>query len=758
MEAIVNGNIKILGINTEMELIDFSMEVVPNKHGYAKVKIRILDGGNGREILNDCLNKIITIKSDAADNEGIIFKGYISDCFVTKTQIDEIVEFELITTTVELDKKRMNKSYQKISDTYEDVIKDTLSEDSGVYETEDKVLLNKGIKKPIIRYKETSWEFVKRLASRHNASVTADVTTDKPTIIFGTAKKNNISEKNFSTKTYVKIVKVGDYLSRYYNDEEAKVKLDDFNKYILKSYGNYQIGDTVTYKGNNMTIIGKVARMEGGQLTFEYEVGNDRVNGVQTTYNKLLKGRTLEGKVVKAEKEKLKVQLDIDREKKSEAELYEFPWTPDTGNFMYAMPEEGSVVCLYIGGCDEGDAVVINTLYKEEQKDRSNPDERYFTTKEKKRMFLKKKEMGFSAEDKDDGKDRITIKDDFIELKTDGDIVLQADKDIIFAAKDVKVDGKKAIELTQNKIGIDIKKKIKVLSKKVKLGIGFGVPSEPCKAAKLQLRKITEPQTKIKNTGCSVSGAKLEGYLEEVNNKFRGDQFGFSGSFNASISARKRQELVGNNINMTCELGENLDGHITSNDLFQQNVSDADKERLSALRQSISPIKDDTVMQKVVPKGAVDFYFTVPQEGGVKIGGCNAKAADAAPYTTNAKEVYGNLRLDYEGEEKVKEDGSVEYTGGRMYKNLADTDGKVNVIRFTSSFCPDNTSFPNRNTGNSAPCTETGFAGSDNCLIPETLYDRSPITDGAIYEIDKDGNESMVAVWDKDMNQFIKVE
>ena len=51
-----------------------------------------------------------------------------------------------------------------------------------------------------------------------------------------------------------------------------------------------------------------------------------------------------------------------------------------------------------------------------------------------------------------------------------------------------------------------------------------------------------------------------------------------------------------------------------------------------------------------------------------------------------------------------------EYTGGRKYKTLADTDGKVNVIRFTSSSCPDNASFPNRNTGNSAPCTETGFA------------------------------------------------
>ena len=234
MEIIVNANIKILGINTKMELIDFAMEVVPNNHGYAKVKIRILDGGDGKSVLKDCLNKIITIKSDAAGNDGTIFKGYISDCFVTKTQTDEIVEFELITTTIELDKKRINKSYQKISDTYGDVIKDALSEESGVCETEDKALLNKKIEKPIIRYKETSWEFVKRMASRHYASITADATTDKPTIILGTTKKDSVSEKNFSAKSYIKTVKVGDYLLRTLNDEEGKVKREDYSKYILK--------------------------------------------------------------------------------------------------------------------------------------------------------------------------------------------------------------------------------------------------------------------------------------------------------------------------------------------------------------------------------------------------------------------------------------------------------------------------------------------------------------------------------------------
>ena len=107
-----------------------------------------------------------------------------------------------------------------------------------------------------------------------------------------------------------------------------------------------------------------------------------------------------------------------------------------------------------------------------------------------------------------------------------------------------------------------------MLSKKVKQGLGAGVPSEPRKAAKLELRKITEPQTKIKNTCCGVDGKELKGYAKEVNSRFRGDQFGRAGSFNESISSIERQELVGLNMNMTCGLGENLDGHIESNDLF----------------------------------------------------------------------------------------------------------------------------------------------------------------------------------------------
>ena len=55
------------------------------------------------------------------------------------------------------------------------------------------------------------------------------------------------------------------------------------------------------------------------------------------------------------------------------------------------------------------------------------------------------------------------------------------------------------------------------------------------------------------------------------------------------------------------------------------------------------------------------------------------------------------------------------------------------------------------------PCTGTGFTGSEDHLIPEYKYPATTPTDGAIYKIDADGNETMVGMWDKDANRFYPV-
>lgn len=77
----------------------------------------------------------------------------------------------------------------------------------------------------------------------------------------------------------------------------------------------------------------------------------------------------------------------------------------------------------------------------------------------------------------------------------------------------------------------------------------------------------------------------------------------------------------------------------------------------------------------------------------------------------------------------------------------------VYIIRFTSDTNPSDIGIPN----DGHPCTGTGFTGSENHLIPKYKYPATTPTDGAIYKIDADGNETMVGMWDKDANRFYLV-
>jgi len=172
--------------------------------------------------------------------------------------------------------------------------------------------------------------------------------------------------------------------------------------------------------------------MENAHLVFSYEAGSGKLYGQKPICNEFLRGRCLEGKVVRTKDELIKVQLDLDKKPKPESELYEFQWKPETGNLMYTMPEKDTVVSLYVGGFDEGDAIVINSLRKDDRKDTDEPNNKYFTTADKKRMYLKEKEAGFSNDAKDEGDNYVKLKDiEEINFNTGKKIYVDAKKDVI---------------------------------------------------------------------------------------------------------------------------------------------------------------------------------------------------------------------------------------------------------------------------------------------------------------------------------------
>ena len=142
-------------------------------------------------------------------------------------------------------------------------------------------------------------------------------------------------------------------------------------------------------------------------------------------------------------------------------------------------------------------------------------------------------------------------------------------------------------------------------------------------------------------------------------------------------------------------------------------------------------------MQKVItPNQSTEYTRSIDPK--TQETGCASRAEDVVPFTNNAKEEYNNLRLDY---------------NGTVFKEIADNNGDVLVMRFKTDAadCPSNSDYPKMDASqpwNKPPCTGTGFTGSKEHLIPEYSYGLGKdIVSGAIYKIDVNGNETMVAIW-----------
>ncbi|MDP4180486.1 MAG: hypothetical protein Q8942_05260 [Bacillota bacterium] len=242
-------------------------------------------------------------------------------------------------------------------------------------------------------------------------------------------------------------------------------------------------------------------------------------------------------------------------------------------------------------------------------------------------------------------------------------------------------------------------------------------------------------KAKLTNLGVSTSGKKLEGKNLAANEKFRGDQFKAEDSFDASVDKAKHDALTSANHKTTCALNENLDGHLANNNHIK--LSEDEKTCLNELanhRKDLSPIKKDTIMQKVIDEDQLKAYLDKDNPKRV-MSGCSSKAADVAPFTNNVKESYDNLRLDY---------------SGNKFKGPSENGGSAYVMRCTSNYCPNNAEHPVINPYTTPPCTGTGFLGSKDHLLPEYTYGRGQeISDGAIFKVDKNGNESLHAVWNK---------
>ncbi|MBS6020206.1 MAG: hypothetical protein KH846_08470 [Leptotrichia wadei] len=234
----------------------------------------------------------------------------------------------------------------------------------------------------------------------------------------------------------------------------------------------------------------------------------------------------------------------------------------------------------------------------------------------------------------------------------------------------------------------------------------------------------------IKNTERDENGNELSEEVKQVNEKFRGDKFDENDSFEATLDDVEKKRLIDLNASTTCGLNENLDGKLDGS-----KFANIDKSSLIETRKSVEEITPDTVMQKVISYDQSENYL---KGKFVDVRHCCSKASDTAPYVSCGSDAYKELRLDYENNDALRK---------------LENNSEMYVIRFTSNTPSSEIGIPNA----PHPCTGTGFTGSNEHLIPEYEYPETKPTDGAIYKIDAEGNETIIGIWDDEIPRFIRV-
>ncbi len=352
------GEVHALRIKSPYKLLhveDIKITNKPSEHGTLYLKCLVDDSINFKYSIEASTKDEITVYEENESennsdvdvnkvNEGkstVLFNGLIKDIKATSDNGIYYVEINALSKTCELDIKEKSRSFQNINMTYDELITSVLK-DYGYNNFVQSVGCGKKIAKPIFQYKETDWNFLKRICSELNSQVYCDIINKNNLLYFGmnNGKSYNISEyiPYKACKDLKAFYKAGGY--------EEGFDDTDYFYYEIKSREKYLPRDKIYFKQKDVYVTEYAACKYQDEIIYKYKLC--RKNGVWQTklYNSLISGASLEGKVLATQGEEVKLKLDIDKEQ-SENEAAWFKYAPPTGNTMYSMPIVGTSARLY---------------------------------------------------------------------------------------------------------------------------------------------------------------------------------------------------------------------------------------------------------------------------------------------------------------------------------------------------------------------------------------------------------------------------
>jgi cell wall-associated NlpC family hydrolase len=429
------GNIRVNAPYEIIRLLDFELTQKVNEHGKVYITALIPDEDHAKyDGLAHDEDVLEVYETDGDQGTVSIFKGIVTNISIRFKNGVYHMYIEAASFTYLLDQQQKNRSFQNRNWTYYQLFRELVD----AYPHGDFIDLTDSDNKLdgfTIQYRESDWEFLKRMASHLQTGLIAEITSVFPRLWLGTSKEQVKGELHGINFTLQK-TKSG---SRYTYAEVEDTK-------------RFELGDIVVFQRKHWIIDQIHAEMKQGLMTYDYVLVPEAGIPREVMHNRFIQGASIEGKVIDldSEGEAVKLHLSVDAlQSKAEGCWFSHP-TMYTGDGIgwHCMPELGDHVHLYFPSSNERDAHVIQSLRKRDYKgdEISKPERKLFHTKTQKIARSDDKEAALSTQ-----KEKILVRlnpASGIHVYSHHDITFHADTDLVLHGKKVQMTATRELSLT----------------------------------------------------------------------------------------------------------------------------------------------------------------------------------------------------------------------------------------------------------------------------------------------------------------------
>ncbi|MDF2636211.1 MAG: sugar-binding protein [Pelosinus sp.] len=170
MSAITYDKIKIDSPWKIQTIYELSIKKTMNNHAELRLSALVNESDASKIGLQETIDAQIKVYTEDGENKSWLFKGRLKDVNVSIKSDVYILTARFLSETVVLDREQKSRSFQDTNLTYSDVAARIMEDYPGKsFELTAKKVTIDG---PLIQYKETDWQFIKRLASlQHRCGV-----------------------------------------------------------------------------------------------------------------------------------------------------------------------------------------------------------------------------------------------------------------------------------------------------------------------------------------------------------------------------------------------------------------------------------------------------------------------------------------------------------------------------------------------------------------------------------------------------------